>query len=434
LVIKKEQDRIQKQRGISNSDIVREPQSLSELQLRYKNLLEATVASTVTAKISELEGQIKRLTIEGKLDEAIAIKNGIKTIRETYLSQEVSNLIGTWEDNTFYHLFLAIKKDHSAYSLCNQESSIPNHGIWTLEEDVVFISWDNGRRWRLFRPIDPKSTRMSLGNGNEESIHSIKKLDDATIPLSLKHFINQLGVEQAQPRVSSQTQSAGSASGATLKLSPNWTQPFKTDSCTTEFSGLIFDRATASLDLTHPNSIEIFQGVTYLMPQRQAEKILNKFMASTTTLLCAAWPHDSFFYSSYDCSYTIDSGTYNRLILVLDYAKQVVAVELVDESPQKNTSLPNNYYMRHETGFKIFDFVQTASASPTLAEVVHFVSGGTRTGNSGYSARNDESPSLISVYSEFIDKQTGKTKNRTLLLLPTPLANVILYSIKKYQN
>ena len=82
---------------------------------------------------------------------------------------------------------------------------------------------------------------------------------------------------------------------------------------------------------------------------------------------------------------------------------------------------PRGWNDRNE-GYKIYDFIQMGSKALARMQVTHSVE------------NSKDSPALLMIYSEMADPVTRRVKDRTVLLLPTPVASVILYSLKNYSQ
>lgn len=91
--------------------------------------------------------------------------------------------------------------------------------------------------------------------------------------------------------------------------------------------------AQPSADISKAPRIKIFQGVTYLMPYAEARQKLNLIqkVVAKNKVGCPGFPKDSFFHYVFDGNF---EGQYNKLYLVVDKADQIVAIQLVAESPK----------------------------------------------------------------------------------------------------
>lgn len=91
--------------------------------------------------------------------------------------------------------------------------------------------------------------------------------------------------------------------------------------------------AQPSNDTSQAPRTEIYQGVTYLMPYAEAREKLNLLqkVVAKNRVGCPGFPRDSFFHYAFDGNF---DGHFNKLYIVVDRADQVVAIQLVTESPK----------------------------------------------------------------------------------------------------
>ena len=239
-----------------------------------------------------------------------------------------------------------------------------------------------------------------------------------------------------------------------LKLSSNWKSQFPADQFTTEFGMFLIDHAKPVLDLTGGEQpITLFNDITYLMPLAKAEAKLGNHASALTKMLCQVFPKDSFSYSTYNgafnypvsgqcrcgtANYIHEIGmNYDRLLVITDAAKQVIAIELIDDTPKGGRSLPYGCY---NNNYHVFDFVlmEGKESDQTTGHAVMTI------GHTVLSA--PERPSVLMFYGEMGMKYDRlhenhalhinmyKIKKRVLLLLPVPLANVISYNLANFKK
>ena len=109
--------------------------------------------------------------------------------------------------------------------------------------------------------------------------------------------------------------------------------------------------AKPSINLSAVPGLEIYEGVTYLMPYEQAKKALNlnQRVVPKNKVNCPGFPKDSFFHYAFDGTF---EGHFNKLYIVTDKADQVVAIQFVAESPKReNVEAPNDPTDAHTYNF-----------------------------------------------------------------------------------
>ena len=303
LACQRELKRVNGSPGLTRDDLVAKPQALRDLQLSYVKKVDDRSRLAAAEYVAKLKHTVKTLTIKGELDDAEACNHAVQQIAAQYLLGD------------------------------NADAPEP------VQKHIV--------------PERPTPVRVG---------HPAVVTEARVVPES--------GTER------------------TLQLSANWMTPFRTDTCISELGNLLSDHAQPALDLKGNESIKICNEITYLMPQPKAEEILPKHMSSPASLLCRAFPKDSFFYSSYDGTYAgprndpenvvrmegfnvvrtdngaARTGQFTKLLLVTDRAKQVVAIELVDETPKGES---RGWWSDRNDGFKMYDFIQMSSKAMATA-------------------------------------------------------------------
>lgn len=117
-------------------------------------------------------------------------------------------------------------------------------------------------------------------------------------------------------------------------LDRTWNSPIQGGSATMEDLGVLlspFAKPSANTDTA--SYLEIYEGVTYLMPYEEARKKLNlsQKIISKNKVVCPGFPKDSLFHYAFDGNF---EGHFNKLYIVTDKADQVVAIQLVSETPK----------------------------------------------------------------------------------------------------
>jgi hypothetical protein len=165
----------------------------------------------------------------------------------------------------------------------------------------------------------------------------------------------------------------------------------------------------AARNLSPAPELDIYRGVSYLMPLRQALKVLQitVHVSAKHMVICPGFPHRTLV--AYSFSYLEEPG-FNEIHIVADKADQVVAIQLY---AAQGKDVPGRDLFKNPK-FRVYDFVNSRAKALTTAEVGH------RTGGQG----------VIQLESDFRDP-TGKVYRFTRLMLPRPLVDLILFRIEK---
>lgn len=113
-----------------------------------------------------------------------------------------------------------------------------------------------------------------------------------------------------------------------------WMTPMQGGSATLQDLGTLLSTfAKPSANLAANPSLKIYEEVTYLMPYEDAKKALNltQNVVPKNKVACPGFPKDSFFHYAFDGHF---DGHFTKLYIVTDKADQVVAIQLVTESPK----------------------------------------------------------------------------------------------------
>lgn len=144
--------------------------------------------------------------------------------------------------------------------------------------------------------------------------------------------------------------------------------------------------------------------IRYLEPRREAiQKLpLASTLATQTTVATPGFPRGSLVFYSYD---TRALGQYNKLCLVVDRADQVVAVQLLAETPRAWPPLVRS-------GFTCYNFVQHRVRTSSNSAAWHAMGAGDRPGQ------------------YYIDSQLvsgGRLKEVSRTYLTQPMVDLILH-------
>ena len=197
-----------------------------------------------------------------------------------------------------------------------------------------------------------------------------------------------------------------------------------------ELRDLLSGFAKAAPNTGPAPDIEIYKGIRYLMPLKDAVKTLGLGQEVNSKLMvaCPGFPFNSLFGFSFHGNF---DGGFDTVYIVTDGARQVVAVEFTNVSVKKT-----NIVARQSTkGWVTFDFINTRIKGQTDAAVRH---------------STDQVGKVLKIDSVFVNptksNKPGSSEygapsyayeygvqfmHPTRLYLPQPLAELILYRIGK---
>ncbi len=141
---------------------------------------------------------------------------------------------------------------------------------------------------------------------------------------------------------------------------------------TAEIAVLLGTCGTPAEDLAEHPEIQLYQGVNYLANIKDAAEALGiKRISSGTGVSTPGFPKMSFRYSRHSGTY---EGGFNKLVIMVDKSKQVVALQFVDESPATtrlsghlSTKSMYNLIENRKKGKKTYVVSQVATAVGTGA-------------------------------------------------------------------
>lgn len=201
-----------------------------------------------------------------------------------------------------------------------------------------------------------------------------------------------------------------------LALSPVWNKvPLGQRSLWEDLRALLESHGTPDVNLSADPSIPLYGGITYLMPVREAARLLGVSLPGKRPLDCPGFPDHSMFTYSVRGTY---EGGFDQLLLLTDLADHVVAVELVNENPRNVTLEAADFSER----WRAYNFAQGKSKLSKDLRVAH---------------RVRPSEKAVAIDSEIISgdptltEPAAKSKERVTLILPRPLVNLILARLAK---
>jgi len=201
---------------------------------------------------------------------------------------------------------------------------------------------------------------------------------------------------------------ANTKAGTGIVLSNTWSAPLPESSGghsleIKDLGALLGPHGKPSDKLEAPaEKIIIYPGITYLMPQKDAEKVLGAGGITTKYRIACGGIPDGLSYTTYDGNW---EGVFNRLLMVTDLADQVVSLEFLRESPKPLEHKPP--WQRVTVTRHVLDYVNAmVKGQPGSPETWI------------YDTRNGL---LIDTHSH----QTARW------CVPKPLINLILYCVEK---
>lgn len=238
-----------------------------------------------------------------------------------------------------------------------------------------------------------------------------------------------------------------------LALSTEWNKFLEKGSIVLgELQRLLSDCGRAAVDLQPHPEIFIYNDIHYLDPYRDVCRKFGKTEFSAPVQLgCPGFPEKSLYYYAFDGMF--DAG-FTRLLIVTDLRKQVVAIEFTEDAVKSGSKIPP----RGNNGWKVQDFVRLRMKGITSWDVFHEV---WKRPTDGSNIRSDSTSTARTwtIDSSLVDSgdntdlrssksntnlRSGKNsqkggegdvRQRTRLLLPQPIVNLILFRLsgQKYQ-
>ena len=226
-----------------------------------------------------------------------------------------------------------------------------------------------------------------------------------------------------------------------IVLDAGWATPMQGGSATMKDLGaLLSPFAKAAVNLSPSPSLTIYEGVTYLMPlaEAKAKLNLNQKVVPKNVVGCPGFPVSSLYAYAFD---GVFEGHFNKLYIVADKADQVVAVELVAETPKRDeVEAPFQ-----ATGWHTYDFINTRTKAMTTLWIDHKPYFQNRNGwqkyDSKYSSRQPNAEvGLLRIDSLLMDPASTssnkgykgpnwKPLKAMRLFLPKPMMELILQCI-----
>jgi hypothetical protein len=191
-----------------------------------------------------------------------------------------------------------------------------------------------------------------------------------------------------------------------LSLQSEWVRsPGFSKELVVEFSQLVGSFIKPNVDLSGDEGLEIFNGITYLMPLDEARLTIGggKLAPISSTAVCVAagFPAKSISISEVRGNF---ADGFPVMLLLTDIKKQVVAVELLDRSPKLKS------LTRHTEARAFYDFVKQKRKGVPHYKIM--------------AVSKMEGRTLL-INSELLDGDY-KPRERVRLLLPDKFASLVL--------
>ena len=174
--VKNEQDRFMNSGRIEDANIVPSPVELRNLQAQYKALPEQIGQQTAKQYLTSLEEKKKNLTVEGKLDEAMAVKKDIEKLQARYSVEATKPrpphvIVGKWLVADLFTL--TITSDGHVFSRHPNPIYDNGRGLWTIRDGMPLITWTGGNKDRITF-INEHEIRYVNGSGTHFSGRKIE--------------------------------------------------------------------------------------------------------------------------------------------------------------------------------------------------------------------------------------------------------------------
>lgn len=215
---------------------------------------------------------------------------------------------------------------------------------------------------------------------------------------------------------SSLRQGTSAAAEKELALAPTWKMPVMNLSREAEdLQMLLKDYGRPEVNREPQPSLVLFEGITYLMPAKDAAAVLDARLAGRRTVTVDAFPRNCFFYYPLKVTY----AGYDSALLLTDNSDRVVGVQLMNESSLNQLSFEPHNYSDH---WSTYNFIQGKTKGNSKWKIGHQVE------------RNGDLVTIESelvAYDEYGYFQLGDIKARVSLRLSGRVADLMLFHMAK---
>lgn len=134
---------------------------------------------------------------------------------------------------------------------------------------------------------------------------------------------------------------------------------------------LLSSFAKSNPNLNGATDLEIYPGVTYLTPVREAAQRLGVAgkISTKNSVASPGFPKSSIFYYSVDGMF---EGEYNRMLLITDKADQVLSIQLVAENPGASEAF--HHWYRGDADWHCYNFINHRVKTVATLRVRHLLS------------------------------------------------------------
>lgn len=230
---------------------------------------------------------------------------------------------------------------------------------------------------------------------------------------------------------------AASSKEAKITLAQNWAATGRSGELVRKDLAKLFgDFGSPSEKIEGDPTIEVYPGVTFLMPFNEARKKLqlDSGVGSKTKVGTPGLPQGSFTAHGFSGVFL---GGFTRLFLVTDNADQVVSVLLVEENTR--TRVPNE---TDASGYHTYNFIGGRTKGTNDLAIRHEIAKGGPAGVLVVDSMlvdpndpEDRAPIRLSTrsstrVSSTPKPKTGKVLERSRWFVPEPIVNLILRSVR----
>ena len=206
-----------------------------------------------------------------------------------------------------------------------------------------------------------------------------------------------------------------------LVRAPRWNAPQTgvSDRLLDDFAALLDGSAVANVDLNADTSLVIFGQVCYLMPAREAARIIGKPPGVRRRLNTPGFPKDSFHYYSLPGNF---GNGFDQMYLITDSTDRIVAVQLATERTDKELWLDPQLF---QDQWSTYNFIEAKTKANSKWKVA---------------LRMQKDGRVLRLDSELVSSDSsayfglGDSKSRVSLYLPEPIANLVLFRIAELQK
>ena len=207
-----------------------------------------------------------------------------------------------------------------------------------------------------------------------------------------------------------------SPSWPSVSLSPLWNSKLTgSDLMWSELYELLSPYGKAGVVLAGDPSTVLFGQIKFLMPVKEAAKLLNATLTPARMIDCPGLPSHSFSYYVIDGAF---EGGFNKFLLIVDTADRVVGVQLVNDHPESIWLDP----MKFTDSWHSHNFIQSRAKGNKKWKIAYRVR---------YQEKVTNIDSELVAFDERAMGQLGKPREQVSLILPHQIVNLILYRIEK---